>query len=1471
MPMAQENKGFDHFIPEISPAKIYEIFVSETSDNFGRSLCNYVLKEAKTFFSSTKLQVSWKQLTRNGGQPLGKLPGLEIMRGYLPISMGFMRDQWGYSNLQHPDGVFFIQIKDSKDRLLQTIPLFVEVDTGDEDHKKNQPRRSAMKMWQATAAGHIDTSQKVKYVATLRFQTQKIDKQMHKAVKDKSSSFTIEDAIMRHNYDLACGIAEIVHGLIITAYKKNNADIVWSTDVMDVNFFRSLYEYCDEKKTKREEAHLFDYHFFIGQFEFNVFNFGSIRNMPPYPSPASASYASPKNQITEFEKKTDTQYISLFGKNKADMKQYFKMDTRSRIFKTYTDPGWSGYEKNARNLDGFWSKQQTWTCTIEHAFKKNSKPMPKQNHIFSQTYLQRVSVKRVDLREFDLKLQKHIEDVIASNTPTPIPLPPNMYYLHEIVGVLDRYITYSKGNEDILYAALNASFDTKSARVRIPESSSYEAISRQQKEHFLNHFFRYSGYHLFIEPFVNAMENVLFYLAEDMFSNDSLGTHITYTKQINDYKESVNLNKYQQPDLKTNVKIDNKSLNLGTMCLNAYHEKRSLIVKGGHDPGRITLHSELKEYLRENFKNENLEAFCQYVQCYNLHLLLELVHAYMKEENMQKKLQTCIAAFPMGVQIDIKYMIKFIYNDTTYGMQPRLLLYDKLQKHYVDDDLSKGLLKIIVKGEFHLPVTATFNLDRSAILIDGDIDYETGKWKIFADSNNSTDQFNVLKKEFDKFWIAEDGGYFNSIANDFVITINLESRLCSIKETGAFFLISSTWNVPFDIAISSTSQRDLLQNIEIHKHKLKAEYPEIKVECFNPYHLRNRFKNVEENFKKITGLVQDSFVPFYYLHCASDSNYIILYMQLFFRCAFNDHAFEHCWQVLDKYLKANRNRSYIDENDTTQDERFYREFDLFDDETPERYSNNGTTEHLKYVLPFYEIYKAIYVAKLYTYWYLKYVHQIPDSNQNLNHLRHSLKMKHRFFETQLNRLIWDRMFLIDDDKRIQFDQICSQFIPSKNDEIYSKDQVYLNEYANPTQTINQFLDHNLTNIADVRLQTMYFNIRRHGLFVSREYISVVELNSYLKSLPINEWKQNAQNVDFTKAWNTFTTEIEPIYEDTTEENTKHLPNSMTIVYDPTLQLVKTHFSIDAVNVQLTNFGMLQQELYAWSCSDKNLKIFQTILHTTFKYQKNGDDIESMEDSVSCTLNHATKNIRMIREILTYNTIIQTEQKNKILNIHKGRKEYTGITNQESFDKNKMQKFDIFKVKDISDRSTTLLLHQILNTFFLINTPNAKAAKMRLFLYRKFSCLKDRYLPYELKLSSRKNQDSPLCDDYFKDMLIGIRTYEKHQSTEVLSNSDDDYYLEELQDNKRFLLSRIDPAISNYADHKILQNDKVEAGKKNRNWFDKKVKDDKKSEIETIFFDDSVITARAIYLAWSWKWMAVRQSRVRVFASHFPEI
>ena len=87
---------------------------------------------------------------------------------------------------------------------------------------------------------------------------------------------------------------------------------------------------------------------------------------------------------------------------------------------------------------------------------------------------------------------------------------------------------------------------------------------------------------------------------------------------------------------------------------------------------------------------------------------------------------------------------------------------------------------------------------------------------------------------------------------------------------------------------------------------------------------------------------------------------------------------------------------------TLTEEQIYRKFDLFDDMAPERYCNDTGTEHLLYVLPFYELYKAMYVAKMYTYWYWRYVHEATPESRISEQLSWSLNQRHEEFHNNFS-------------------------------------------------------------------------------------------------------------------------------------------------------------------------------------------------------------------------------------------------------------------------------------------------------------------------------------------------------------------------------------------------------------------------------------------------------------------------------------
>ena len=1503
--MSAKNIDLTDFLQELNFHKIFNMFANQQQDQFGGSICTEVLKEAELFFNRNlhgSMRIKYEKLNRDGNQRLADTHGFNDLKGIIPVSGEHIRrDQWGYKNGQNTDDVYVIYVYDFKsNNIRQRIPLFVEIDSGSESSKKSEKRRGAMKMWQSTAAGHL--LDYVKFTATLRIETQMVDTQLANLVKSKSSSMTEQDVIMHHFHDLAKGIMEIIHALIVSVVAKLEPKY-FALNLIDKSFFRPMHDYLE---SKRVDEHLFDYHFFIGHFEFGIFDYGATRNLTPYPSPQLALLGLSNHGIDVFDhyktKYNNVEFKREFGKTYTEMASYLK--NGDMFYRYNTD--FPETEKNARYLDGFWDKQSSWTCTIQHAAKIFSVSHDdKSSKANGNVYMHRISVERVDFDKIDRDVQTYMN--VGPTVPTTaMQIPKNMFYFREIIGLLDKFIDSCGGEEIKLNQMLKLSFDTK-ADVRIPESSSYKSISFGKKKDFDPHFFKYSGYALFIEPFVNAMENVLFHLANDMFTLRLVQTHTNYKQQIKTFRDTINLGKFRIVPLVKEVKIDHASLNLGNVCLGAFHQTRHLKTMDGTIVDRPSLDRDLRHYLETNFQNENLEAFCRYMQCYNKHLLLKMVQMYMRDEHMQQDIQGRLRTFPIGIRADITNMIRHIFADNSYSIESNTPMMPHLAREPVEknDSLKMGILSLVINLE-DLPCLLEINLDRALVYNDGDLNYSTGKWKIFTNNTGaSTDLFNVYHQQYPDFWKQSNvslwAGVFNMVMprqNCYLETRNLLDTMMVDKLYGIFFFFSSMWNVPIVTVIESETSNDVWLNVHQLNEELKInpKYQHISdiSPCISPLtqnHLNQvrSFLNIFTNSKIFCEMAFNNFnIP----TRVSDSNYIILYMQVFLRCAKYDYAFDHCYKVLDKYVRFKRQQEHGNETTTTNDQKYYAEFDLLNNSTPQCYHNpNNPDEGLKYVLPFYELYKAIYIAKLFAWWYYKFIVGLDNTNPKLNQLKNSLNRVHEQFYTYCQTHVWGSFNFTYTDNR-EIENKLNECIVSTT---LTPADVFVDTYTVPGVTPRFFdtfreqtgnLLQNDIKTATLEIQNVYMNFKRFGLLVSRQYASVVELNSYLQVIGHEKRNKCVEQVNFMEAYNAWskTDGLMTRYDDGSETMSfdrniinVHTPNSLQLIMDPTLERVKIHYSLQAMDMILTDFWIFSREMYAWFCVEEKFKIFNTILHTTSKYNTSdggSNTVEPMDDKVDYDVSGTHFSIRAHREINTYDDAQQNREHAKFKlsdhanpkhRKHKELRPYAHTHNNSSTPTTSLQTF-----QTIALERETLLLHQILNTFFLVScTPQLKRVKMCIFLYNKFECMRNRYLPYELMMIGHEsiNKETWMYDDYVKDILICIRKYEAYDKhAKVLKSLDDAEYLETVTDpNKQMLMSRVDPEINPYADHKIISSDANNFPYQNRNWFDKKVKKDKQTEIVSKFFQSEQIIARAIYMAWSWKWMMYRQIRVREFA------
>jgi hypothetical protein len=160
--------------------------------------------------------------------------------------------------------------------------------------------------------------------------------------------------------------------------------------------------------------------------------------------------------------------------------------------------------------------------------------------------------------------------------------------------------------------------------------------------------------------------------------------------------------------------------------------------------------------------------------------------------------------------------------------------------------------------------------------------------------------------------------------------------------------------------------------------------------------------------------------------------------------------------------------------------------------------------------------------------------------------------------------------------------------------------------------------------------------------------------------------------------------------------------------------------------------------------------------------------------------------------------------------------------------------------------------------------------MRLFMYRKFSCLKENYLPYQIYCKqgicdARSLPKPHLFQNYMKDLLFSIRVFERHEKFGVsLLEKDDDNYLENMPDTERMQYHLTFSPSSGPNEPKIIKDELATKTRVNKNWFWRVVKPKYEREIEKTFFENEQVISRAVHLAWTWKWIMVRVACVREF-------
>jgi hypothetical protein len=197
------------------------------------------------------------------------------------------------------------------------VPLFVEVDSGNEGKFKKQPRVMALKMWQLVAVGRW--VRMVSVVTTLRIETQLVSRVLAQKANDGRDGLTPQKLIVQHLRDLAGACAEILHGIAMSCVLAHFGKGLKAGDFYEAAFFKHLLPSMQRKEHR-------DFHFFVGPFGLKLFDIGSERILSPALLPEEwQNEQTIKDVYDDLKKREDLILVDKNGfSRKASPDRYFK-------------------------------------------------------------------------------------------------------------------------------------------------------------------------------------------------------------------------------------------------------------------------------------------------------------------------------------------------------------------------------------------------------------------------------------------------------------------------------------------------------------------------------------------------------------------------------------------------------------------------------------------------------------------------------------------------------------------------------------------------------------------------------------------------------------------------------------------------------------------------------------------------------------------------------------------------------------------------------------------------------------------------------------------------------------------------------------------------------------------------------------------------------------------------------------------
>ena len=706
-----------------------------------------VMEHALNLIKSRYTGFDYNTLTKSNQMSIGNLMGLlsngNVLRNFYDWNRS---DSLNFSNRQYPDAVFMLTL--TLNHVRKTFLICYE---SDGDSKSNQSRTVAMKMWQNTDLCRLVNEDVPAFTVRsnlTRWRTDLKSKLEHRrengfrATKDELKRFyndvysikgqkwsDLDDQMKRefemyHEEISQLNLTKnIIYGFL-TNLCRSLVAVAWDAARIAAKLPPRLLNVVGTRKI--------DMHIFVGSFKFA----GMESNHEDHKGIESTDwtkYETVENIPDEVKKKYPRQTRNTAYPNNKTID--WTLQDESNIT-------WNRYRCKSLFLENhqLLSQWKDWKWSYNFKKVKGEDVMPDAS--FSALDIQVLAVERLNYKsESDFSGMWYVSD------------------LKQFLGTLPRDQKSAKVSE--LCNLLNLKDETNQVfnfeDLKDPFHDAFSLGSKDYEERYNQPWYR-----LFVEPFMNVMENQMLTLTKDV---KWIQENRRELDMIDTFKIIKNPKYYfsvRRQDLEddTEVLTDGvKNLSLTRSCLNSL--SKTLPSEGANA-------RELKLYLQQ-FHVPYAFTFFRMMGCTNVLSLQEMARRCFSETEFRERLNRKLDMLPLGMQTEVLFVLSYCREHIFLPTQNPSQFQDFLdsrangdeKKDEVEDEIAETADEDIPKNNRTQPNKDDTDNDKEdqnkkTQIENNEIDEEihpTDGWQLVT--KEDADALNTEKKEFFTYDVAK--------------------------------------------------------------------------------------------------------------------------------------------------------------------------------------------------------------------------------------------------------------------------------------------------------------------------------------------------------------------------------------------------------------------------------------------------------------------------------------------------------------------------------------------------------------------------------------------------------------------------------------------------------------------------------------------------------------------------------------------